>query len=59
MLLADYGMLNLVNDIFSCAFNYSGDTIITASKDNTCKIWSTKEVEDKKEDQKDFDDDED
>ena len=50
-------------DIFSCAFNYSGDTIITASKDNTCKIWSTKEVEDKKEDekedQKDFEDDED
>ncbi len=26
-------------DIFSCAFNYDGDTIITASKDNTCKIW--------------------
>jgi hypothetical protein len=20
-------------------FNYSGDTIITGSKDNTCKIW--------------------
>ena len=29
-------------DIFSCAFNYDGSTIITASKDNTCKIWSTK-----------------
>jgi dynein assembly factor with WDR repeat domains 1 len=26
-------------DIFSCAFNYEGDTIITASKDNTCRIW--------------------
>lgn len=27
------------DDIFSCAFNYSGDTIITGSKDNTCRIW--------------------
>jgi len=27
------------DEIFSCAFNYKGDTIITASKDNTCKIW--------------------
>jgi dynein assembly factor with WDR repeat domains 1 len=26
-------------EIFSCAFNYNGDTIITASKDNTCRIW--------------------
>ena len=27
------------DDIFSCAFNYAGDTIITGSKDNTCRIW--------------------
>lgn len=27
------------DEIFSCAFNYDDDTIITASKDNTCKIW--------------------
>ena len=27
------------DDIVSCAFNYSGDTIITGSKDNTCRIW--------------------
>jgi dynein assembly factor with WDR repeat domains 1 len=27
------------DEIFSCAFNYEGDTIITGSKDNTCKIW--------------------
>ena len=27
------------DDIFSAAFNYSGDTIITGSKDNTCRIW--------------------
>lgn len=27
------------DDIFSCAFNYEGDTIITGSKDNTCRIW--------------------
>ena len=26
------------DDIFSCAFNYSGDTIITGSKDNTYRI---------------------
>jgi dynein assembly factor with WDR repeat domains 1 len=26
-------------EIFSCAFNYDGNTIITASKDNTCRIW--------------------
>lgn len=26
-------------EIFSCAFNYYGNTIITASKDNTCRIW--------------------
>ena len=25
--------------IFSAAFNYEGDTIITGSKDNTCRIW--------------------
>ncbi|XP_017790200.1 PREDICTED: dynein assembly factor with WDR repeat domains 1-like [Habropoda laboriosa] len=27
------------DDVFSCAFSYDGDTIITASKDNTCMIW--------------------
>lgn len=27
------------DDVFSCAFSYNGDTIITASKDNTCMIW--------------------
>lgn len=29
------------DEIFSCAFNYDGDTIITGSKDNTCRIWKT------------------
>lgn len=29
-------------EIFSCAFNYDGNTIITASKDNTCRIWKAK-----------------
>lgn len=27
------------DEIFSCAFNYEGDTVITGSKDNTCRIW--------------------
>jgi dynein assembly factor with WDR repeat domains 1 len=27
------------DEIFSCAFNYEGDYIITGSKDNTCRIW--------------------
>lgn len=27
------------DEVFSCAFNYDGDTIITGSKDNTCRIW--------------------
>ena len=27
------------DEIFSCAFNYEGDIIITGSKDNTCRIW--------------------
>jgi len=27
------------DEIFSAAFNYDGDTIITGSKDNTCRIW--------------------
>ena len=27
------------NQIFNCAFNYEGTTIITASQDNTCRIW--------------------
>lgn len=29
-------------------FNYEGDTIITGSKDNTCKIWRDTEVYKKK-----------
>ena len=29
------------DEIFSCAFNYDGDIIITASKDNTCNIWGS------------------
>lgn len=29
-------------------FNYEGDTIITGSKDNTCKIWRDSEVYKKK-----------
>ena len=28
------------DEIFSCAFNYQGDKIITGSKDNTCRIWT-------------------
>ena len=28
-----------IDEIFSCAFNYEGDTVITGSKDNTCRIW--------------------
>ncbi len=31
-------------EIFSCAFNYEGDTIITASKDNTCRVWKDKQI---------------
>ena len=27
------------DEIFSCAFNYAGNTIITGSKDNTCRVW--------------------
>ena len=30
------------DEIFSCSFNYEGDTIITGSKDNTCGIWKDK-----------------
>ena len=26
-------------EIFSCAFNYEGDTIITSSKDKKCVIY--------------------
>ena len=29
-------------------YNYEGDTIITGSKDNTCKIWRDSEVYNKK-----------
>ena len=34
------------DEIFACAFNYEGDTIISASKDNTCKIW--KDMQDRR-----------
>lgn len=27
------------NELFSCAFNYAGDGILTAGKDNRCKLW--------------------
>lgn len=26
-------------EIFSCSFNYTGDAILTASKDNSCKLY--------------------
>lgn len=26
-------------EVFSCLFNYQGDQIITAGKDNTCRLW--------------------
>lgn len=29
------------DEIFSCEFNYDGDTIISASKDNSCCVWRT------------------
>lgn len=29
------------DEIFSAGYNYEGDTIITGSKDNTCRIWRT------------------
>ena len=32
-----------MDEIFSCAFNYEGDHIITGSKDNTCRIWKAKQ----------------
>eukprot|EP00831_Metopus_contortus_P005508 TRINITY_DN1208_c0_g1_i1.p2 TRINITY_DN1208_c0_g1~~TRINITY_DN1208_c0_g1_i1.p2 ORF type:complete len:120 (-),score=19.92 TRINITY_DN1208_c0_g1_i1:77-436(-) len=32
------------DEIFSCAYNYEGDTIITGSKDNTCRIWKDTEL---------------
>lgn len=27
------------DDVFACAFSYTGDSVITAGKDNTCIIW--------------------
>lgn len=27
------------NNVFSAEINYFGDTILTASKDNTCHVW--------------------
>ena len=39
------------DEVFSTAFNYYGDTIISASKDNACIIW--KDVLAKNEDEAD------
>ena len=33
-----------MDEIFSCAFNSAGNTIITGSKDNTCRIWNSKSM---------------
>ena len=33
-----------VDEIFSCAFNSAGNTIITGSKDNTCRIWNSQSM---------------
>lgn len=30
------------DEIFSCGFTYDGNTIITASKDNTCQLWKAR-----------------
>ena len=27
------------DEVFSCQFNYSGDMLISGSKDNTCRLW--------------------
>ena len=32
------------DELFSCGFNYEGDTIITGSKDNSCGIWRDKKT---------------
>lgn len=34
------------DEVFSCAFNYEGDSIITGSKDNSCRIWQAAEQRD-------------
>ena len=26
-------------EVLGCLFNYQGDQVITASKDNTCRLW--------------------
>lgn len=34
------------DEVFACRYNYMGDKIFTASKDNSCRVWSTeKEAE--------------
>ena len=30
------------DEIFSCAFNYEGETIITGSFDHTVKVWDVR-----------------
>ena len=32
------------DDIFAASFSYDGTTIITASKDNTCRVWRWSEI---------------
>lgn len=32
-------LLGHSDEVFSGCFNYEGDTVITASKDNTCRVW--------------------
>lgn len=27
------------DEVFSMALNYEGDTLVTSSKDNTCRVW--------------------
>ena len=41
-------LLGHTDEIFSIAFNYESDTIITGSKDNTCIIWKDEAVIGKK-----------
>ena len=29
------------DEVFACSYNYAGDKIFTASKDNSCRVWRT------------------
>jgi dynein assembly factor with WDR repeat domains 1 len=33
------------DEIFGCAWSYEGDQILTASKDNTCRLWRRNNTE--------------